>query len=109
MRITIHALAAALSMSLAAAAFGQDAGPAAPPTKAPIHHLDGCPKNIADFDNSDATRKLVEKCMGRPASVAKGRGDDVIYHYSARGGTIMILFVFDSSGALTHFAAYQQQ
>jgi hypothetical protein len=101
------AMAIALGLTVSASAQEPPPPPAVPSGPAAVHHLDGCPDNIAKFENSDATRKLVEKCLGRPASVMKGRGDDVIYQYSAHGGSIILMFVFDRTGAMTHFRAYK--
>jgi hypothetical protein len=107
MRNQIGALVAALALAQAASALAQEApSTSAPVAAAPVRHLDRCPGNIADFEGSDATRALVEKCLGRPTRVMPGHGDDVIYQYSAQGGALIIMFVFDHSGALTHFAAY---
>lgn len=101
--------AVALSLSLAVAARGQEASPPpSPPSEAspPPHHLAACPDNVADFENSDATQKLVRKCMGAPDRVMPGHGSDVVWFYSAKGGAIMLVLVFDKTGALTHFRAY---
>ncbi len=48
----------------------------------------------------------VERCLGRPAHVSHGRGDDVTWVYSARGGTVRLVFVFDKAGLLTRFSSY---
>lgn len=116
MRIRRLAALAASVLWMASAALAQEPASTPPAASAPAadappakHHLSGCPSNIADFDNSDATRPLVERCLGRPGSVTRGHGDDVIYHYEARGGTFIIVFIFDGSGALTHFAAFKHE
>jgi hypothetical protein len=111
MRIAIIAAAAVLGLGLGLgeAAEAQPATPPpsdAAPAPPPLRHLDKCPDNLADYENSDATRKLVDKCLGRPESVSRGHGDDVIYHYSARGGQFILVFIFDKAGAMTHFRVY---
>ena len=82
------------------------AAPAAVEASPPPHHLDRCPDNLGDFENSDATKDLVQKCLGQPERVMPGRGSDVIWFYSAKAGAITLVMVFDKSGALTHFRAY---
>ena len=112
MRIGTIAAVVAMSVSLGAAAHGQAVSPAPPPPPAtpdvspPPHHLDRCPDNIADFENSDATSKLVRQCLGQPSRVMAGRGSDVVWFYTLKAGTITLVMVFDKSGALTHFRAY---
>jgi hypothetical protein len=115
MRVRFFAAVAASSFWLATGALAVEppASSAPPAPSAPAsdaqpapHHLDKCPNDLADYDNSDATMKLVQKCLGRPATVMPGRDSDVIWMYSARGGTIQIVFVFDKSGAMTHFRVY---
>jgi len=110
-RGTLAALAA-ISLLFASVAQAQQAPPppvvAAPASDAlpPPHHLDKCPDNVADFENSDATSKLVQQCLGRPERIMPGRGSDVIWFFSAKGGTITVVCVFDKTGVLTHFRAY---
>ena len=116
MRIGQILTASAVSFGLSVAAHGQGVAPPAPPSPAgapsamaaptPPHHLDKCPTNIADFENSDATSKLVERCLGRSHDVRGGRGSDIIWIYSTKDGSLMLVFVFDKTGALTHFHAY---
>jgi hypothetical protein len=111
-------VAVALSMSMGPAARSQETSPTSRPepqtaasaqdTSPTPHHLDKCPDNLGDFENSDATKKFVQKCLGRPNRVMSGRGSDVIWFYSAKGGEITLVMVFDEVGALTRFRAYAQ-
>jgi hypothetical protein len=108
MRYKVLLLAAALALGLSTPLMAQETSSKSTAPEAVTHHLDKCPSNVAEFDHSDATRTLVEKCMGRPTVVLPGHGDDTVYEYAVRGGTIILVFVFDRSGAMTHFAGYKK-
>jgi hypothetical protein len=98
MRIGIGAVAALSGLALGSAVAAQQ--PPAP------HHLDGCPTSLGDFDNSDATIKLVESCLGRPTQTAPNPDGHVLYTYEARDKSLYLAFLFDKSGALVRFGAY---
>jgi hypothetical protein len=100
MRIGIGAVAALAGLALGSAVTAQE-----PPAPAP-HHLGGCPASLADFDNSDATIKLVESCLGRPTQTAPNADGRVVYTYLARDGSLYLDFLFDKTGALVRFRAY---
>ncbi len=106
MRYNRYLLAAALALGLSTPLIAQESSAPAAAKPEPVHHLDKCPKNVADFENSDASRSLVEKCLGRPTQKSPGHGDDTIYQYVR--GSVILVFVFDHSGAMTHFRGYQQ-
>ncbi len=118
MNRAIIAPLAALSLLWASTGQAQPAPPSPPPPPPipsaptppapapPPHHLDRCPDNLLDFENSDATSKLVQQCLGRPERTMPGRGSDSVWFYSVKNGTITVVCVFDKTGALTHFRAY---
>jgi hypothetical protein len=100
MRIGIGAVAALAGLALGSAVTAQQ-----PPAPA-HHHLDGCPANLADFDNSDATTKLVQDCLGRPTQTTPNPDGSAFYSYEARDKSLYLVFLFDKTGALVRFNAY---
>jgi hypothetical protein len=100
-------IASIVAMSLCFSAAAQVRAASTPTAASPAaRHLDRCPGNIADFENSDATSNLVKQCLGQPTRIMPGRGSDVIWNYDTKGGTVILVFVFDNMGVLTHFRAY---
>jgi hypothetical protein len=81
---------------------GQEAPPGAAATAPPPRHIDTCPKEVTDFQGTDATAKLVEKCLGRPYHTNQNPDGRFIYMYMyvVNGRTFYFSFLFDKDGVL---------
>lgn len=110
MKINTCSVIAAL-LWLAPQLAGAQTPEAAPPpeAQAPVRtHLDKCPKNVADFIDSDASATFVKKCLGRPASENRNPDGRLVYMYSFQGGKLMLAFLFASDGSMIRVRAYKQ-
>lgn len=83
----------------------QDAEATVPPA---IRHLAGCPDNIADFIDSDATATLVKKCLGKPAFENRRPDGQFSWVYPSHDGKLVMAFAFNADGSLIRARAYAQ-
>ena len=107
MRLKIWAASLALAAGTpgGAPAVAEDAGATTSPT---VRHLAKCPDNIADFIDSDATAKLVRKCLGKPAFENQRADGSFSWVYPSRDGRITMAFAFNPDGSLMRARAYAQ-
>lgn len=98
-------MAAAVCLLAFGPARAEDAPATTPP---PIRHLTGCPDNIADFIDSDATATLVKKCLGKPAFENHRADGAFSWVYPSRDGKLVMAFAFNHDGSLMRARAYAQ-
>jgi hypothetical protein len=97
------ALAVATTLLVSGAALAEDGGTEAPP---PVKHLTECPKNVADFIDSDASATFVEKCLGKPVFQSRRPDGKFSYIYETRDGKLTMAFAFNPDGSLIRARGY---